>query len=70
MSISSDIDNELPPERRFRLYMRLHELFKDHGADAAAQTALSLAHEAAQQSPEIKREMAIYLEALRENVDA
>lgn len=57
--------DELPPERRFRLYNRVHEVLREHGADEAATVALELAHEAARQSPVIQAEIQTYLDALR-----
>lgn len=59
--------DRLPPERRFRLYMRIHEIAKEHDAPGLAETAMSQARQAVRESPELQREMRVYLDALRED---
>lgn len=56
----------LPPERRFSLYMRLHEIFLKHGATRAADAAMEQARAAVRESPKLQAEMQTYLDALRE----
>lgn len=66
MSTIEDGLEPLPPERRFRLYMRLHGIFREHEAEEAAVAAMELARQAARESPTIQRELQMYLDALRE----
>lgn len=56
----------LSPERRFRLYNRIHDILMDAGADEAAKAALAEAHQAVRESPELQEEMKLYIDALRE----
>lgn len=56
------MSDQLPPERRLSLYTRLAQVFREAGADGAADAALEQASAAIKESPELTA-------AVRELVD-
>lgn len=65
MSIEESMER-LPPERRFRLYNRLAEIFREAGLTEAREAAIAEARRAAQESPEIQAELRRLLNSLKE----
>lgn len=60
---------ELEPERRFRLYMRIHEVAKEHGAAGLAEACMEQARKAVSESPQLQEEFRVYLQALCDHAD-
>lgn len=60
------MDDRLPPERRFRLYNRIAEIFREAGMKDAEDAARSLVREAIRESPEIRNELGRLLNNMRE----
>ena len=65
MSIDENMER-LPPERRFRLYNRLAEVFREAGMEDAQEACHAMAREAARESPEIQDELGRLLNSMRE----
>lgn len=60
-----DEPEPLSPERRFRLYTRLMDVFREAGMDEAADTCRKIASQAARESPEVRASMEAFLAKLR-----
>lgn len=56
----------LSPERRFRLYNRIADVLREHGAQEASDAARQEAAQAVKESPELQAEMRKYLDAVKE----
>lgn len=61
-------EERLPPERRFRLYNRLAEIFREAGMTEAEAAARALSREAMRESPQIQNELGALLNAMREEM--
>lgn len=60
-------EDPLPPERRFRLYNRLAEIFREAGMKETEEACHALAREAVRESPEIRAELGRLLNSMRED---
>ena len=62
------MSERLSPERRFKLYGRIAEVFERAGMEEAEEAARALVREAIRESPEIQREIGALLDAMREDL--
>lgn len=58
-------EERLPPERRFRLYSRLANIFHDYDMPDAERAARAIASQAAKESPLIQAEFRAFMERLK-----
>lgn len=59
----------LPPERRFRLYNRIADIFHDHHMTEAEKAARQLSRQAARESPVIQEEIRRFMSRLRREAE-
>lgn len=63
--MSKEMDR-LPPERRYRLYNRIAEVFREKNMPEAEESARALARQALQESPELQKALGEILNAMRD----
>lgn len=66
----SEAFEPLPPERRWRLYNRIADVFEEAGEEEASKRIRAIAHEAVRESPLLQQEIKKFLDEVRRVVDA